>query len=113
MDLGESITFKCEAAGAPTLEYRWKFYGRLLGTKANTLTIDNVSKQMEGKYLCCVKNKFVVDPVESNTAELIIGRYADLQVFASCPINTPYIYILPSIVLPIHQVGFNCDNFPP
>ena len=80
MDLGKSITFKCEATGAPTLEYCWQFNGRLFPTKENTLTIDNVSKQMEGKYLCCVKNKFVVDPVESNTAELVIGRYADLQV---------------------------------
>ena len=27
--------------------------------------------------------------------------------------NWSSVYILPTIVLPIQQVGFNCDNFPP
>ena len=82
MNLGEkNVTFKCEAAGTPPLQYSWKFNGReMAGKKENTLTIADVDKHVAGTYLCVVKNKY--SHVTSNSAELRIGT-----VFL---INKPY-----------------------
>ena len=75
--LGEkTVIFKCEAAGAPPLEYSWKFNGEVLPEATeNTLIVTNVNKKVAGIYQCCVKNKY--DDVTSNPAELmILGRFA-------------------------------------
>ena len=73
VDLGEkNVTFKCEAAGTPPLQYSWKFNGReMAGKKENTLTIANVDKSVAGTYLCVVKNNY--SRVPFNSAELRIG----------------------------------------
>ena len=73
VSLGEkNVTFQCEAAGAPPLQYTWKFNGReMAGRKENTLTIANVDKNVAGTYLCVVKNKY--SHVAFNSAELRIG----------------------------------------
>ena len=74
MALGERmVTFKCEADGAPHLKYRWKFNGEMMKSETKgTLTIGNVTKKHEGKYQCCVENRY--DHVASNSAELRIGK---------------------------------------
>ena len=73
VNLGEkNITFECEAAGTPPLQYSWKFNGHgMAGKIENTLTIANVDKNVAGKYLCVVKNRY--SHVASNSAELKIG----------------------------------------
>ena len=78
MNLGEkNVTFKCEAAGTPPLQYSWKFNGREITGKADsTLTIANVDKNVAGTYLCVVKNKY--SHVASNSAELRIGTVFEL-----------------------------------
>ena len=72
MDLGaKDVTFKCEATGAPPLEYSWKFNGEVLKGKTSTLTIPRVDRKRAGTYQCCVMNNF--DDVASKPAELRIG----------------------------------------
>lgn len=81
MNLGaKTVTFKCEAAGAPTLEYSWKFNGdKISGKTDNTLSLSDINRKQEGHYQCCVKNRF--DRVTSNSVELRIGQcIAELNI---------------------------------
>ena len=85
MNLGDkTVTFKCEAAGAPTLEYSWKFNGdKIIGKTESTLSLSDINRKQEGCYQCCVKNKY--DRVTSNTVELRIGKLNIGIKVANCP----------------------------
>ena len=83
--LGEKMaTFKCEATGAPQLKYSWKFNGEVMKSETgDTLTIKNVNKKDEGKYQCCVENRY--DRVASNSVELRIGKVCKRMPILSLP----------------------------
>ena len=74
VNLGEkNVTFKCEAAGTPPLQYSWKFNGHeMTGKTESMLTIANVDKNVAGTYLCVVKNRY--SHVAFNSVELRIGK---------------------------------------
>ena len=85
VNLGEkNVTFKCEAAGTPPLQYSWKFNGHeMAGKIENTLTRANVDKNVAGTYLCMVKNRY--SHVASNPAELKIGTV--FLIDKPCPVK--------------------------
>ena len=71
----ENVTFKCEAAGTPPLQYSWKFNGHMMtGETENILKISYVNT--EGTYLCIVSNRY--DHITSDPAELRIGTALEL-----------------------------------
>ena len=63
--MGEKVSFCCEAKGTPPLEYIWTCNTKEINRRLsyNKLTI-KAEEETEGEYQCSVKNAFGLTPSE-------------------------------------------------
>ncbi|XP_059207782.1 endothelial cell adhesion molecule a [Centropristis striata] len=84
-----NVTLSCSSSsGKPTPLYKWKktsptnevFFSPMLNEKLGTLTLNNLSRNMSGKYVCTASNSagsetclISLDIVTSNNVGMIVG----------------------------------------
>ena len=74
---GDSVTLTCLATGvgASNFTYEWLLNSSVIrGVSSNNITINTVSENTAGNYMCIVKNQYG-DSSQSNAATIILSKH--------------------------------------
>ena len=74
---GDSVTLTCLATGvgASNFTYEWLLNSSVIrGVSSNNITINTVSENTAGNYMCTVKNQYG-DSSQSNAATIILSKH--------------------------------------